>query len=216
METKDNAIRVMVVDDHALVRSGLCCILDEEQDLDVVGEAGSGDEAVSRCSALDPDVVVLGCNLPDGIETARRLLAVCGGVRVVVLSLDANEWLAVRAMRAGASGYVIKTSSSDDLLAAIRKVRRGGTYVAPALMERIVTHLCSERCDSPLGLLTRREREVLVALARGATLDEVAEGMCIAKSTVETHRARILEKLDLRNHAELTLFALQWKLVDLG
>ena len=210
-------IRVLVVDDHTLVRVGLCRLLETEEDIEVVGQTGSGHEAVQLIGSTKPDVVVLDYSLPDldGLETTRQIVGLASGARVLILTMYANEEYATRLIRAGASGFVIKGASADELLVAIRKVARKGVYVSPSIQEKMVTRIGQPQGEAPESLLSNREMQVLLRLARGSTTREVSEALSLSLSTVETYRSRILEKLNLRNNSDLTRFAIRRGLIDL-
>jgi DNA-binding NarL/FixJ family response regulator len=211
-------IRVLVVDDHELVRIGICRLLEEEDDIEVVGQVGGGHDAVRVFREKAPDVVLLDYNLPDidGLETTRRLLGEDAGARVLILTMYSNEEYASRLIRAGAAGYVVKAAPAEELLKAIRKVAAGGIYVDSSIMERMVGRLGQPSGDAPESRLSSRERQVLVRLARGMTTREVASSLSLSVSTVETYRSRMLEKLGLRNNSDITRFAIRAGLVDVG
>ncbi len=210
-------IEVLVVDDHTLVRDGLVRLLELEPDLRVVAQCGSGKEAVALYEQQRPDVVVLDFSLPDidGLETTRRILDMDPSARVLILTMYASEEYAARLIRAGAVGYLVKAASTDELLAAIRKVVDRGIYVSSSIMARMVepSELSSEQ--DPEQQLSDRELQVLVRLARGATTREVSGSLDLSVSTVDTYRRRILEKLGLRNNSDLTRFAIRRNLIDL-
>ncbi len=209
-------IRILVVDDHTLVRAGLCRLLNSEDGFEVVGETGSGRDAVELCRKLKPDIVLLDYSLPDmdGLETTSRLVPLKTGARILILTMYANEEYAIRLIRAGASGFVVKGASPDELLQAVRKIARKGTYISPAIMEKMVGRLGQNETQSPESVLSDREMQVLVRLAQGASTREVSDELCLSVSTVETYRSRILEKLNLRNNSDLTRFAIRRKLID--
>jgi DNA-binding NarL/FixJ family response regulator len=210
-------ISLLVVDDHTLVRAGLCRIFKDEGDIEVVGETGSGREAVELCKRLKPDVVILDYGLPDtdGLDVTSQLIALGTGSKILVLTMYANEDFAIRLIRAGASGFVVKGASPDELLAAVRKVAQGRTYVSPAILEKMVSRMGMSETDAPEASLSDREIQVLVRLAKGATTREVSDELCLSVSTVETYRSRLLEKLNLRNNSDLTRFAIRRGLIDL-
>ena len=210
-------IRVLVVDDHTLVRDGLHRLLEGENDIEVVGESGSGHEAVKLCLSLNPDVVLLDYNLPDmdGLETTRQIVSLKNDTCVLILTMYANEEYATRLIQAGASGFVVKVASPEELLTAIRKVAGKGIYVSPSIMEKMVTRIGLPHDEIPEAVLSNRELQVLVKLARGATSREVSELLNLSLSTVETYRSRVLEKLNLRNNSDLTRFAIRRGLIDL-
>ncbi len=209
-------IRVLVVDDHTLVRQALCKLLVAEDDMDVVGQTGSGHDAVALCRDLKPDVVVLDYGLPDldGFETTSQIALLELGIRVLILTMHANEEYAIRVIRAGAAGFVVKAASTDDLLAGVRKVACKGVYVTPSVLEKMVARIVQPEAEAPESALSNREMQVLVRLARGAKTREVAESLHLSLSTVETYRGRVLEKLGLRNNSDLARFAIRRGLID--
>jgi DNA-binding NarL/FixJ family response regulator len=210
-------IRVLVVDDHAVVRAGICRLLDAEPDIEVVDQTGSGRDAVRLCRELQPRVVVLDYGLPDidGLEATRQIVELDLKTRVLILTMHGHEEYATRLIRAGAAGFVVKVVSADELLQAVRKVAAGGLYVSPSIMEKMVARIGQPNEDVPEAVLSNRELQVLVRLARGMTTREVAEVLCLSVSTVETYRGRVLEKLNLRNNADMTRFAIRRGLIEL-
>lgn len=209
-------IRVLVVDDHALVRAGLCRLLNEANDIEVVGDVGLGRDAIRFCREHRPDVVVLDYTLPDtdGLEATRQIVALDLNIRVLILTMHSNEEYATRLLRAGASGFVVKDTSEDDLLTAVRKVSKREVFVTPSIMEKMVTRIGQPTEDSPELILSDRELQVLLLLARSSTSREVSKKLGISLSTVETYRRRILDKLNLRNNSDITRFAIRRKLID--
>jgi DNA-binding NarL/FixJ family response regulator len=210
-------IRVLLVDDHTLVRDALVRLLDNEDDIEVVGQTGSGYEAVALCRELRPDVVVLDYSLPDldGLETTRQIAELEISTRILILTMYANEEYATRLIRTGAAGFVVKAASTDELLVAIRKVAKKGVYVTPAVLEKMVARMGQPEGEAPEAVLSNRELQVLVRLARGAKTREVSKALNLSQSTIETYRARVLEKLGLRNNSDLTRFAIRRGLIDL-
>lgn len=210
-------IRLLIVDDHTLVRDSLCRLLGSESDIEVAGLAGSAREAVELCRETKPDLVVLDYTLPDldGLEATKQILALKNGARVLILTMHANEEYATRLIQAGASGFVVKAASTDELISAIRKVARGGVFVSAAVMERMVSRMGRPADQVPERLLSNREMQVLLRLARGSSTREVADFLNLSLSTVETYRSRILEKLSLRNNSDLTRFAIRRGLIEL-
>ena len=211
-------IRVLVVDDHTLVRAGTCRLLESEPDIKVMGQTGSGHQAVEICREKKPDIVLLDYSLPDldGLETTQQIIGLGAGIRVLILTMYANEEYATRLIRAGASGFVVKAASTDELLTAIRKVARKGFFVSPTVLEKMVGRMHQVEGEAPESVLSNREMQVLVRLSRGGTTREVSEELNLSLSTVETYRSRILEKLSLRNNSDLTRFAIRRGLIDLA
>lgn len=210
-------IRTLVVDDHAMVRTALSRLLDSEDDIEVIDQTGSGREAVLLCRDKKPDVVVLDYSLPDldGLETTRQIVELELGVRILILSMYANEEYARRLLRAGASGFIVKVAPADELLAAIRKVACRGVYVSPEILEKMVGRMGQGQDEVPESVLSDRELQVLIQLARGSTTREVSKTLSLSLSTVETYRSRIMVKLSLRNNSDMTRFAIRRGLIGL-
>jgi len=202
--------RVLIVDDHAVVRAGLKLLVDAEGDLQAVGEAGSAKDAIFEARSLKPDVVLLDVVMPDqsGIEIIPQLLHENGEAKILVLSMQDEPRYVREAFEAGASGYVLKEAADAELVAAIREVAQGGRYVHPELGARLVTAESEERKRAEQDPLSDREREVLRLLALGHTNQEIATQLYISVRTAETHRAHIMQKLRLSSRAELVRYAL--------
>jgi len=213
-------IRVFLVDDQELVRAGFGMIVDAQADMRVVGEAGDGGEALTRLSVTAADVVLMDIRMPrlDGVETTRKLVERGPGPRVIVLTtFDVDEY-AFAALRAGASGFLLKDARPDDVLAAIRTVHRGDAVIAPSTTRRLLDRVARDLPvatpgPSPLGLLTDRERQVLVEIARGASNAEIAGGLYLSETTVKTHVGHILSKLGLRDRVQAVIFAYESGLI---
>jgi two-component system response regulator NreC len=204
-------IRVLVVDDHAVVRSGLKLLLAAEDDLEVVGEAGTAREAVFEVRAQKPDVVLLDVVMPgeSGIEAVPKLLHESPETKVLVLSMQDDPNYVREAFAAGASGYVRKEAADAEVVGAIRQVAGGGSYVHPVLGARMVAADAEARAAAAADPLSTREREVLKLLALGHTNQEIAKQLYISVRTAETHRAHIMRKLGLETRAALVRYAIQ-------
>jgi len=206
-------IRILLADDHAVLRAGLRMLISSQRDLEVVGEASDGDEAVRKAAALRPDVALVDITMPGsgGIKAIERIRQAAPATRVVVLTMhDVPAYLRA-ALAAGASGYVVKRAADSDLLAAIRDVHRGRTVLDPALAARVVHGGLRRRGPAgptPTALLSQREREVLELVAQGFTNQQIADHLGLSVKTVETYRARLVEKLGLQSRAELVRYAL--------
>jgi two-component system, NarL family, response regulator NreC len=203
-------ITVVLVDDHAVVRSGLRLLLDAQDDIDVVGEAGNAKDAVFRARALKPDVILLDIVMPgeSGIEVLPKLLKEAPGTRVLVLSMQDDPSYVREAFAAGASGYVLKEAVDEEVVSAVREIASGGSYVHPALGARMIAAEAEERAAAEADPLSEREREILRLLALGHTNQEIARQLYISVRTAESHRAHIMQKLRLSTRAELVRYAL--------
>lgn len=215
-------ITVFLVDDQALVRSGFRMLIEAEDDMAVVGEAADGASAVEQLTQTPADVVLMDIRMPvlDGVEATRRIVAAGLATRVVVLTtFDLDEYV-FAALRAGASGFLLKDAKPSDLLAAIRTVAAGDAVMAPSATRRLLDHVAATLPTSPRGdderldVLTDREREVLVEIAHGATNAEIAARLFMAEGTVKTHIGRLLAKLHCRDRVGLVLFAYDSGLVQ--
>lgn len=209
----DGVIRIVLVDDQALVRAGFRMVIDSQPDLQVVGEAGDGLAGVQAVERLRPDVVVMDVRMPvlDGIEATQRITRMDGAPKVVVLTTFDLDEHALAAIRAGASGFLLKDVPPEDMLAALRTVHAGDAVIAPSTTKRLLDHLAPLGAD-PVALqavqsLTDREREVLAAMARGWSNAEIAEQLFVAEGTVKTHVGRILAKLDARDRVQAVVTA---------
>jgi DNA-binding NarL/FixJ family response regulator len=214
--------RVVVVDDQALVRGGFTSILDGQPDIDVVGEAGNGQEAVAVCAAVRPDVVCMDVRMPlmDGIEATRRLLAADRPPRVLMLTTFDLDVHVYDALRAGASGFLVKDAPPERLVAAVRSVAAGDELFAPSVLRRLVEAYVREPPHDAdggvLGVLTDRERDVLREMATGRTNAEIAEVLYLSPATVKTHVTRILTKLGLRDRVQAVVLAYETGVVRRG
>jgi two-component system response regulator NreC len=204
------SVRILIVDDHAVVRSGLRLLLEAEDDLEPVGEAGNARDAVFQARELKPDVILMDVVMPDqsGLDVVPTLLHERPETKVLVLSMQDDPQYVRQAFAAGASGYVLKEAADVEVVAAIREVARGGRYVNPELGARLVTAETDELRRAEEDPLSDREREVLRLLALGHTNQEIAQQLFISVRTAETHRAHIMQKLRLTSRAELVRYAL--------
>jgi two-component system, NarL family, response regulator NreC len=210
------SIRVLVVDDHAVVRAGLCRVLDAEDDIEVVGEAETGERAIFEAIESKPDVIVMDVVMPgkSGIEATPEVLRAVPTTKVLVLSMQDDPRYVRAAFEAGARGYVLKEAADTEVVGAVRSVAAGERYVHPALGARLVAAEVDERRRVDEDPLSDREREVLRLLALGHTNQEIAEMLFISVRTAETHRAHIMRKLGLSSRAELVRYALEQDLLD--
>jgi len=209
-------IKVVVVDDHAVVREGLKRIIAENVGMTVSGEAADGHEAMLVIKSEPCDVVLLDITMPNknGLDVLKELHAESPRLPVLVLSMHGEDQYAIRVLRAGAAGYLTKDSAPAKLVQAIRKVVRGGKYVSPSLAERLVFDLGTDSDKAPHEILSDREYQVLCMISSGKTVTQIAEELALSVKTISTYRVRILEKLKMKNNAEITRYAIKEGLVD--
>lgn len=216
------AIRVLLVDDHAVVRAGLRMLLGADPEIQIVGEAETGGQGVNLAQALRPDVVLMDISMPDmnGIDATRRIKELCPDVAVLALTMHEDDQYFFEMLSAGASGYVPKRAAPNDLIAAIHAVRSGGMFLFPSVARLLVNDYLQKREQSgvaPRGLeeLTDREREVLVLIAEGRSNPDIADALVISIKTVNRHRENIMAKLNLHSRVELVRYAIEKGLIDL-
>lgn len=208
-------IRIFIADDHPIVRQGLRRIVEEDPGMAITGEAGDAAALLAALQSTAADLVLLDVSMPGGpfLETLKELRARHPTVRVLALSVHPEDQWAVRALRAGASGYLTKDHSPDQLLEAIRRVYRGGKYVSPALAERLAEQLDGGAERAPHELLSDREFEVMRRLGNGLTITQIASELALSAKTVSTYRARILEKMAAESNADLVRYAARYGLI---
>ncbi len=211
-------IRILIVDDHSVLRAGIRALLDVQPDFEVVGDAGDGQEALARVRELQPDVVLMDIGMPgmDGLAATRAIKDAFPEIRVLILTQHENKEYIIPSLKLGASGYVLKRADGDELLSAIRAVAAGDTFFDPRITGVLVDGVRRD-IQTPTDLLdtlTEREREVLVMLARGNTYQQVAEALFITPKTVDFHRGNVMRKLNLNSRSELIRYALQRGLID--
>jgi len=208
-------LKILIADDHAIVRQGLKQIVTETADMIVAGEASNGQELLNKIQENDYDVVVLDITMPgrDGIDVLKQLRSERPELPILMLSIHPEEQYALRALKAGASGYLTKESAPDELVVAIRKVSRGGKYISSSLAEKLAFELESGREQAPHETLSDREYHVMCLIASGKTVTEIAQELSLSEKTISTYRSRILEKMKMKNNAELTYYAIKNQLV---
>ena len=211
-------LRLLIADDHALVRHGLRQIVAETDDLEVVAEAPNGNEALRLLREHEVDVVLLDVTMPDrnGIDVLKQIRREFGKLPVLLLTMHSEDEFGVRALKAGASGYLTKDSAPAQLVTAIRQVASGRKYISAALAEELANRVGGDATDAPHEALSDREFQTLRYIAAGKSLSEIAEALSLSPKTVSVYRARLLEKLSLRNNAELMRYALQNGLTTWG
>ena len=208
-------LRILLADDHAVVRQGFRRILESQPDMEIIGEAGNGREAVDLAEKLTPDLIVMDVAMPElnGIEATRRLKESSPRTRVLALSMHKDAVYVREILRAGAQGYLLKDAIDADLVAAVRSVAKGEGYLSPGVANAVLTDYRQHVTD-PIDLLSSREREVLQLIAEGKTNKEIASLLNLSVYTVDAHRGRIMEKLNLHSTGELVRFAVRKGLID--
>src|SRR5512135_3321203 len=214
-------VRVLITDDHAVVRAGLRMLLSADTEMDIIGEAGDGAESLRMARDLAPDVVLMDISMPDmnGIEATRRIKALCPGVAVLALTMHEDDQYFFEMLAAGASGYVPKRAAPNDLIAAIHAVKHGGVFLFPSVARLLVKDYLQRVEDEgvagrPFDALTDREREVLTCIAQGQSNQDIAGNLSISIKTVNRHRENIMAKLNLHSRVELVHYAIEKGLID--
>lgn len=209
-------IKVLLADDHTIVRKGLRSLLEEEEDIKVVGEAEDGHEAIQKVSELEPDVIIMDVGMPslNGLEAVKLLKKENRGIKILILTMHDNEEYIIEALKSGACGYLVKKSAPKELTAAIRIANKGETYLSPSISTKVINRFIRQTSDgidktSKDDLLTTRERETIQLIAEGKSNKEIADKLTISLKTVKNHRSNLMEKLDLHNTAEITQYAIR-------
>jgi DNA-binding NarL/FixJ family response regulator len=209
-------IRVVIADDHTIVREGLKQLLLTDPEFNVIGEARDGLEVMQRVRELDFDVLLLDMSMPkkSGIELIKQVKAEKPKLRVLILSMHEEQQYAIRAIKAGAAGYLTKESAPTQLISALRKVAAGGVFITPAVAEQLALGAMPQSEAAPHSMLSDREFEVFKLLAAGKTVTDIADQLNLSSKTVSTHKARLMEKMGINNPAELIRYAIAHRLVD--
>jgi two-component system response regulator NreC len=214
-------IKICIVDDHAMVRSGLKMLLNDKEDLDVIGEASEGDEAIRVAQELGPDVVLMDLSMPhgkDGLTATKELKALLPDMAVLILTMHDDEEYLFRAIHSGASGYILKSAPHEELLTAIRLVAGGNAYLYPAATKRLMGEYLdrarSPGGDNPIDSLSEREKEIVSMIAKGYSNKEIADQLIISVKTVESHKANVMEKLSLKTRPDLVKYAMKKGLMN--
>lgn len=209
-------IRVFLADDHVVVRAGLKQILGDAEGLTVVGEAGEGNEVLAGVRGVKPDVLLLDMSMPgrSGVELIKQIKAELPRLPILILSMHAEEQYAVRAIKAGAAGYLTKESAADLLVSAIRKVATGGAFISPSVAERLALEYGAPRSETPHTGLSDREYQIFHLIVAGSTISGIAERLSLSVKTVSTHKSRILLKMGMTSTAELVHYAVEHRLAN--
>jgi DNA-binding NarL/FixJ family response regulator len=211
-------VRILIADDHGVMRAGLRAVLEDEPGMQVIGEATNGEEALHLAGELNPDIVLMDIGMPGmgGIEATRRLKSMYPQIKVLVLTVYEDESLVREAIKSGAAGFIIKRAAEEELIVAIQAVERGDIYIHPALTRLLFNNLSPsvKSKKSDVDTLTHRELEIMRFIIRGYTSRQIAEALFISRRTVEGHRASLMSKLDLKNRVELVEFAEKHGLIE--
>ncbi|WP_026374947.1 UvrY/SirA/GacA family response regulator transcription factor [Aestuariibacter salexigens] len=209
-------IRILLVDDHDLVRTGIRLILEKVQDFTVVGECGSGEEAVKFCRKEQPDVALMDMNMPGigGLEATKQIIRFVENTRVIILSMQKENPIPAKVMQMGAYGYLSKDAEGEEMIRAIRKVSTGQKYVAPDIAQQIAIGQLNLNDDNPFEHLSDRELEIMLMLTKGAKVPDIASSLNISAKTVNTYRYRMFDKLNISTDVELTHLAIRHKLIS--
>lgn len=209
-------IKILVVDDHIIVREGLKRILVDTPDMVVADEASNGEEVIKKVGNNDYDLVLLDISLPgrDGLDVLKQLKCTNPKIPILILSVHPEEQYALRSLRAGASGYLTKQSAPDELIGAIRKVAKGRKYITSSIAEKLAFELEIDARELPHEILSDREYQVMCMIGSGKTVKEIAETLSLSVKTISTHRTHILNKMQMKNNAQLTHYAIKNALVD--
>jgi len=209
-------IRIIIADDHEIVRAGLRQLIAGEPDIEVAGEASDGQELIERLRKNTYDVVLLDISMPgrSGLDILKQIRIEHPGLPVLILSTYPEEQYAIRTIKAGASGYLNKKTLSDELIGAIRKAHAGGRYITPSLAEIMAESMISDHGGVPHAKLSDREYQIMLLLASGKSVSDISRDLFLSVKTVSTHRAKILQKMGLRNNAEITHYAVSNRLLD--
>ncbi len=209
-------IKILLADDHPIIIKGLKQIIEEEDDMKVTGEARNGNEALELMRKNDYDIAILDITMPKktGVEVIEEMKYLKKKIPVLVLSVHPEDQFAMRVLKTGAKGYMTKESAPEHIVEAIKKIVNGGKYISPALAEKILSDINSDREEAPHETLSNREFQIIIMIASGKTLKEIAEELNLNIKTISTYRQRILEKMNMTSNAELTRYVLDNKLMD--
>ncbi|MBI2779399.1 MAG: UvrY/SirA/GacA family response regulator transcription factor [Gammaproteobacteria bacterium] len=209
-------IQVILVDDHALVRSGIKRMLADIPGIDVIAEAGSGEEAILLVRQGKPDVVLMDVNMPGngGLEATRKLLLIDPTIKIIAVTVHGNEPFPSHFMQAGAAGYLTKDCGIDEIVRAIETVYKGGRYIAPGVAQNLALSLLPGGAESPFDKLSSREMQVMLMVAKGIKVPDISDKLCLSPKTVNTYRYRLFEKLGVQGDVELTHLAMRYRMIE--
>jgi two-component system invasion response regulator UvrY len=209
-------IKVLLTDDHALVRTGIKRLLEDSDLIQIIGEADSGESCLSMVQELNPDVVLMDVNMPGigGVETCRRILQRDPGRKIIILTVHTEQSFPKRLLEIGARGYLTKECAAEEMINAVRQVSKGGSYIEPRIAQQLALSLLPGHQDSPVDRLSRREFQVMLMISQGLSNNQISERLCLSPKTVSTYRARLLEKLGVQTEVDLIRIAVEQGMVE--
>ena len=209
-------INVLLVDDHALVRTGIRRLLEDSNQINIVGETESGESSISMAAELNPDVILMDVNMPGigGVEASRRLLQRNPAYKIIILTIHSEQTFPTRLLEIGAKGYLTKECDMNEMIAAIRQVHGGGNYIEPRIAQQLALSLLPGNDKNPVDRLSRREFQVMLMISQGLSNNEISDKLCLSPKTVSTYRARLLEKLGAHNEVDLIKIAVEQGMVE--
>jgi len=210
------AIKVLLVDDHELVRTGIRRLLDDFSDIEVIAEADSGEEAIKLCREHKPEIVLMDVNMPGigGLEATRKLLQIDPAVKVIIVTIHVDEPFPTRLLKAGAAGYLTKGCAVDEIVEAIRSVKNGKRFIGTDVAQQLALSMLPGNDKTPFDALSQRELQVMLMVTQGQKIQEIADKLCLSPKTVSTYRYRLFEKLDVKSDVELTHLAMRHGMID--
>ena len=209
-------IKVLLTDDHALVRTGIRRLLEDSKQVTIVGEAENGEDSLKLAQSLKPDVILMDVNMPGigGVEACRRILQRDPGQKIIILTIHNEQTFPKRLLEIGAKGYLTKECGVDEMILAIKQVDKGGAYIAPSIAQRLALSLLPGNEDNPIDKLSRREFQVMLMISHGLSNIEISEKLCLSPKTISTYRLRLLEKLGAHNEVDLLKIAVEQGMVE--
>jgi len=209
-------IDILLIDDHSLVRTGIKRLLEDSKQVKIIGEADSGEESLQLMQKLKPDVILMDVNMPGigGVEASRRILQKDPSQKIIILTIHTEQTFSKRLLEIGAKGYLTKECHIDEMLAAIKQVNNGGSYIEPRIAQKLALSLLPGNEDNPVDRLSRREFQVMLMISHGQSNSEISEKLCLSPKTVSTYRARLLEKLGAHSEVDLIKIAVEQGMVE--
>lgn len=209
-------IKVLLTDDHALVRTGIKRLLEDSKQVEIIGEASSGEDCLKMVQELKPDIILMDVNMPGigGVEASRRILQRNPDQKIIILTIHSEQTFPKRLLEIGAKGYLTKECNIDEMILAIKQVNNGGSYIEPKIAQQLALSLLPGNSDNPVDKLSRREFQVMLMISHGLSNIQISEKLCLSPKTVSTYRSRLLEKLGAHNEVDLIKIAVEQGMVE--